>query len=188
MAKIQYDRLNVLTQTMNLFWQSGYHATSMQALFTVTGLKPGSVYLAFGNKESLFKMSVEHYTNNAVAELNRIFSEADSVGEAISLLLTSFVTNINTEDYVGCFLVKSQLELSNDCELKAYVQQQLKRIEQVYEVNLLSLYEEKDAKEKATSIMLHMFGICVYGYHSKNQNILMNTLHASLPWLPWHQE
>ena len=63
MAKIQYDRLNVLNEVTDLFWKSGYYATSMQAIFDVTGLKSGSVYLSFGNKESLFKMTIEHYTN-----------------------------------------------------------------------------------------------------------------------------
>ena len=188
MAKIQYDRLDVLNEATNLFWKSGYYATSMQELFEVTGLKAGSVYLAFGNKESLFKMAIEHYTDTSLASLSEQFNDSNLVGKNICIVLQTFVEESYKSDYCGCFLVKSQLELGADRALNVYISDQLSRIETFYVEQLLSLYTKEEAKEKAASIMIHMFGLCVYGYQSKNQEVLLNTLQQSLPWLPWHTQ
>ncbi|MEN0063317.1 MAG: helix-turn-helix domain-containing protein [Myxococcota bacterium] len=49
-----FDRGNVINRAMQVFWQHGYQATSMRALSEATGLKPGSLYAAFGSKEGLF--------------------------------------------------------------------------------------------------------------------------------------
>lgn len=46
---------------MQVFWRSGYAAASMADLYAATGLKPGSVYAAFGDKEGLFQKAFEAY-------------------------------------------------------------------------------------------------------------------------------
>lgn len=54
MARAQFDRDDVIGKSIKLFWKNGYSASSMQQVVKATGLKPGSIYLAFGNKEGLF--------------------------------------------------------------------------------------------------------------------------------------
>lgn len=187
MAKVLYDRQEVINETTNLFWKSGYYATSMQTLFQVTGLKPGSIYLAFGNKESLFKLAVDNYTETALTNLRQVFNEQGSVGKSICCILQMFTNEIKNDNYNSCFLVKSQLELGNDIMLKNYVSKRLMRLEQLYAEQLLSLYRKAEAEEKAASIMLHIFGICVYGNHNKDANMVMNSLQSNLSWLPWEE-
>jgi TetR/AcrR family transcriptional repressor of nem operon len=48
-------------QAMQVFWKSGYASASMADLYEATGLKPGSVYAAFGDKEGLFRKAFEAY-------------------------------------------------------------------------------------------------------------------------------
>lgn len=48
-------------QAMRVFWKSGYASASMAELYAATGLKPGSVYAAFGDKEGLFQRAFEAY-------------------------------------------------------------------------------------------------------------------------------
>ncbi len=48
-------------QAMRVFWKSGYASASMADLYAATGLKPGSVYAAFGDKEGLFQKAFETY-------------------------------------------------------------------------------------------------------------------------------
>ena len=55
MARAQYDRNEVIDQSIQLFWQNGFSGSSIQQVVKTTGLKPGSIYLAFGNKEALFR-------------------------------------------------------------------------------------------------------------------------------------
>lgn len=56
-----FDIDAVTEQAMQVFWKSGYAAASMADLYAATGLKPGSVYAAFGDKERLFQRAFEAY-------------------------------------------------------------------------------------------------------------------------------
>lgn len=57
-----FDRDAVLQQAMRMFWERGYESTSLADLTSATGLKPPSLYAAFGSKEGLFREAVELYT------------------------------------------------------------------------------------------------------------------------------
>ena len=56
-----FNESKVLTDTMTLFWQKGYEATSMRDLEKASGLTAGSIYNEFGNKKKLFIRSLEFY-------------------------------------------------------------------------------------------------------------------------------
>lgn len=185
MAKMQFQREQVLEQSANLFWRVGYNATSMQQVFKHTGLKPGSVYLAFGNKEALFKESLSHYAQLSKQGIAASLAAAQSVELGICEILEGMVAQSAASDYCSCFLVKSQLELSDEPTLQAFVSEQLKQIEDLYAVSLSDKYGEEQAKAKACSIMLHIFGIRVYSYHSGCELAMRQALRAGLAWLPW---
>jgi len=51
---IEFDREEVLQKAIGVFWQKGYSATSIKNLVEATGLQPGSIYAAFGDKRGLF--------------------------------------------------------------------------------------------------------------------------------------
>src|SRR4051794_29274294 len=51
----------VLAQATEVFWRRGYAATSMSDVYEATGLKPGSLYAAFRDKEELFRRCFENY-------------------------------------------------------------------------------------------------------------------------------
>lgn len=185
MARAQFNQEKVLADVSNTFWRLGYHATSMQNVFEVTGLKPGSIYLAFGNKEGLFKASIDHYTEKSIAKIKTKLSQSSHVEQAIYDTLMEFIAESCTTDYCSCFLVKSQLELSNDLSLQQYIADRLQQIENVYLQFLQQHYSSQEAQIKATSLMLHIFGVRVYGYHNHAETHIINALRVGLPWLPW---
>ena len=55
-----------LDAATRLFWERGYEATSIGELTAAMGIRPGSLYAAFGDKMSLFKEVVQHYGRSAV--------------------------------------------------------------------------------------------------------------------------
>ncbi|TBR43134.1 TetR/AcrR family transcriptional regulator [Marinomonas agarivorans] len=185
MAKPQFNQEHILTQASSAFWRFGYHATSMQHVFAATGLKPGSIYLAFGNKEGLFKASLDHYTQQSLLRIRNKLSQSPSVEQGIFDVLMEFVNESCQADYCSCFLVKSQLELGSHPELLQYVSTRLKQIETLYCEFLQQNHPIEEAQIKATSLMLHIFGIRVYGYHSQSKEQILSALESSLPWLPW---
>ncbi|TWX70431.1 TetR/AcrR family transcriptional regulator [Colwellia sp. C1TZA3] len=185
MSKTQFDRQDVLHKATSLFWRVGYNATSMQALFKVTGLKPGSVYLAFGNKEGLFKESLKFYASASIDKLNKKFKQNQSVEKIICDLLFSFVEEAVQSEYCSCYLVKSQLELDDQPQTKHYIAEYLAAIEKIYVEQLATIYPVEEAQIKAMSIMIHIFGLRVYGYHTQNKQSMLSSLQLGLPWLPW---
>lgn len=52
---------DVLRQATEVFWRRGYAATSMSDVYEATGLKPGSLYGVFKDKEELFRRCFEDY-------------------------------------------------------------------------------------------------------------------------------
>lgn len=64
-----FDLETAVTQAMEVFWKRGYAATSMADLYEATGLKPGSLYSAFVDKETLFRRCFEAYAEHFRATL-----------------------------------------------------------------------------------------------------------------------
>lgn len=60
----EFDTDEVLAIAMNLFWQRGYSNTSMKDVVQATGIQPGSLYSAFGDKEKLFQQALRKYTQD----------------------------------------------------------------------------------------------------------------------------
>lgn len=65
----EFDTDEVVRQAMEVFWRRGYAATAMSDIYAATGLKPGSVYAAFGDKETLFRQAFEAYARHFRASL-----------------------------------------------------------------------------------------------------------------------
>ena len=57
----QYDWDVALDAALSLFWEKGYHATSLKDLETALDMKPGSIYAAFFSKKNLYLLTLERY-------------------------------------------------------------------------------------------------------------------------------
>jgi TetR/AcrR family transcriptional repressor of nem operon len=58
----EFDRNDVLNKAMDVFWRTGYTATSVSDLVHATNLKPGSLYAAFNSKRGLFLEVIDNQT------------------------------------------------------------------------------------------------------------------------------
>lgn len=192
MAKALFDREEVIEKSMDLFWKNGYNSSSMQQIVDTTGLKPGSIYHSFGNKESLFREVLEHYSLKSLSKIRTTIENARSVGEGICLHLEGVVEQSTGSDYCSCLLVKTQLELSAHADvndLHATASAKLNEVEKLFAGYLEREFNKKVSAERATSIMLHIFGMRVYGYHTRYHEgaaeRMRQGLRSGLPWLPW---
>ena len=57
----QFDKHGALDEAMQLFWERGYHATSIQDLVDRLGVNRQSLYDTFGGKDQLFLSALERY-------------------------------------------------------------------------------------------------------------------------------
>ncbi len=186
MARAQFDRSEVIDKSIELFWQNGFSASSMQQVVKTTGLKPGSIYLAFGNKEALFRESLESYAKKRSAQMRSLLDVAPSVGEGICTLLESIIQESTKENYCSCFLIKTQLELAAEGgELHDFASAKLGEVEALLQSYLEKEFGKTVGQQRAVSLMLHIFGVRVYGYQRGSADRMRQGLREGLPWLPW---
>lgn len=189
MAKAQYDRDDILDKSISLFWEKGFNAASMKQVVQATGLKPGSLYLSFGNKEALYREALQRYAEKSQAGIRGILDASASVGEGICTILEKMVQDASSEDYCSCFLVKTQLELALEGnEIHEFAAAKLAEIETLYRSYLEKEYGSAVAQDRAVSLMFHIFGMRVYGYQRGSADRMRRGLREGLPWLPWSQE
>lgn len=186
MARAQFNRDEVVENSVKLFWKHGYNGASMQQVVETTGLKPGSIYLAFGNKDGLYKEALKCYSDSSIRETQRIVESAPDILSGICTVLDSIILASSQKDYCSCFVIKTQLELAAEGgEIYDFAQQRLGEVENVFRDYLKQYFDEQQSRARATSLMLHIFGLRVYGYQNVSAERMRSGLREGLSWLPW---
>jgi TetR/AcrR family transcriptional regulator, transcriptional repressor for nem operon len=67
-AKV-FDPDEALQKAMQIFWEHGYGATSVDTLVQGMGINRFSLYSTFGGKHQLFVAALERYRDTIVADL-----------------------------------------------------------------------------------------------------------------------
>jgi TetR/AcrR family transcriptional repressor of nem operon len=86
-----FDPDQALDLARDVFWQNGFHGTSLDDITAATGLAKPSLYAAFGDKNALFLTILKRYHARIVAKAEQIISDGPSAREAIGRWLTGFV-------------------------------------------------------------------------------------------------
>ncbi|MDP2495139.1 TetR/AcrR family transcriptional regulator [Shimia thalassica] len=73
-----YDRDTALDAALSLFWDKGYHATSLKDLEASLKMKPGSIYAAFSSKENLYLLALDRYFNTSRDQVRAQMAQADT--------------------------------------------------------------------------------------------------------------
>src|SRR5947208_11260694 len=82
-----FDLDGAVTSALNVFWKSGYGATTPADLLAAIGVGKGSFYNAFGSKHALFEQTLRRYGDDRVAGLSCWFGDSGPVGERIKRYL-----------------------------------------------------------------------------------------------------
>jgi len=109
----EYDRNSVISQATAVFWEKGYGKTSVGDLVDATGLQPGSLYAAFGNKKGLFLEVVDQYNRRFIAELCALRDTQAAAIDKLEGILWQVVDDAAAgKGEHGCLTVNALLELS----------------------------------------------------------------------------
>lgn len=189
---IQYDPEEVLTQAMNIFWEKGYEQTSIQDIVAITGLKPGSIYNLYGNKEGLFEAVLALYSEQALKVAKGILVVNDEALKNVEIFLHKVViASIADEKTHGCLMVKTLLTASHKDEK---IQESITKVFEEVETLLCNVLEEAKKKGMTTVepelfarlIIITLYGAHVYYKTSKDTvalqesvDVLLDTLHCA---------
>ncbi|MEZ8046460.1 TetR/AcrR family transcriptional regulator [Vibrio sp. 10N.237.312.C02] len=161
MAKTaKFDRQDVVDKATNLYWEKGFHATSMRNLQDVIDMRPGSIYAAFGSKEGLFKETLARYTELGILNLNRLRSETDSPIKALENFVKRAVVESKQSAPNGmCMLAKTVAELTDEhAELLEEAKKSLKIMEGEFAKLIAEAQElgELSKERKPTQLARHV--------------------------------
>jgi AcrR family transcriptional regulator len=109
--KKNFDPNQVLIRAVELFWKKGYANTSLNDLVDYLGINRFSLYSTYGDKKSLYLLSLNYYIDNySVPAL-----ESLSSGEPNLNVLEEYFEYFSKLQYKqtsGCFVQNAILELS----------------------------------------------------------------------------
>ena len=145
----QFDTEETLEKAMNLFWEYGYHQTSIQRLVEELGINRASLYDTFGGKKNLFHLSIEKYLQGNPKEgfLSFILSH-DEVKTGIKSLIKSLIDDSEQDKKIrGCFLTNSSLEmLPHDNRTGILIKKNQRDIEEALKISLEIAKEKGEIK------------------------------------------
>jgi len=109
-----FDAEKALNRAMQVFWRKGYLGTSLSDLTEAMGINRPSLYAAFGNKKSLFRKALEHYSKGPSAYLSEALQEpkARAVVERVLHGVVDLLTDPQTPR--TCLWVHGALSCGDD--------------------------------------------------------------------------
>jgi TetR/AcrR family transcriptional repressor of nem operon len=175
-------------QAMGVFWKSGYAAASMSDLYAATGLKPGSVYAAFGDKEGLFRRAFETYAAHFRATLPEGLTGLAAIEAWIGVQAD---LAIEDPERRGCLIVNTVAERqAHSAETQALAQARLDEIRAFFRDALAQAAEagdlapDADPDMWADSLTGTVISLMTLGRAAADARTIRNVARAALAALP----
>jgi TetR/AcrR family transcriptional repressor of nem operon len=130
----EFNEQEVLEKAVALFWEKGYHASSMQDIVETLGLSRSSIYGTFGDKRALFEKAFEAYRVENYNRLKTFFDTQESVKEGFYLLLSQAIrSSLNDPARKGCMVVNCTTEFAGkDAEISKILQGNRAEVEKLF--------------------------------------------------------
>ena len=110
---VEFNEVEKIEKAMNVFWEKGYNATSMQDLVDAMQINRSSLYNTIGDKHQLFMKCISNYFDNAMCELKQKVAKEPSAKQALLKVITDKTDWIVSCDE-GCLGMKTIFEIAPD--------------------------------------------------------------------------
>jgi TetR/AcrR family transcriptional regulator, transcriptional repressor for nem operon len=126
----EFDPDVAIAAAAKVFWDKGYHATSVDDLCESTGLLRGSLYSAFGDKKGMLLAALDQYAEKNLTRLAESLSSAGSSREVLhsALLYYTRAATVLAGRH-GCLVTNTALEmLPHDPDVEERVERVFRRM------------------------------------------------------------
>lgn len=150
MAKLrEFDYDKTLINAGKQFQANGIQATSIIEIASVTGVKPGNLYKAFGNKKGLFQKCVKYYMEHTSYYAILIENPKAPFKESLREVFKLMVDSCDDTDRKGGFLVANSVcqMAPVDKDIFGEMKKHLFQMKQII-INRLWLAQESGEMEK----------------------------------------
>jgi TetR/AcrR family transcriptional repressor of nem operon len=129
-----FDPDTVLHHAMQIFWERGYEATSVQDLVDGMGINRFSLYSTFGGKHQLFMAALERYRLTVV---DRLISTLEQSDEGLAAIQQFFMRLVEAfaapAGQRGCLLTNTAVECApHDPQAASQVHSHVARLEAAF--------------------------------------------------------
>ncbi|GGP65513.1 TetR/AcrR family transcriptional regulator [Saccharothrix coeruleofusca] len=160
----EFDESVAARELTRVFWEKGYHTTSIQDLVDATGVQRNSLYGVFGNKKALLLVALAQYRAQVTEVLERLQREAP-VLPALRHFLTFPLDPSRALN--GCLLGNTTVEVSGqDEDIHAAVRDNFAALERALRLALERAHRSgelppRDAATQARMLMAVQQGLQV---------------------------
>ncbi|WP_140485993.1 TetR/AcrR family transcriptional regulator [Flavobacterium sp. GSA192] len=115
---VEFNEVEKIEKAMNVFWEKGYNATSMQDLVDAMQINRSSLYNTIGDKHQLFMKCISNYFDNAMQELkDKVVNETSAKAALIKVISDKADWIISCDK--GCLGMKTIFEIApDDCTVR----------------------------------------------------------------------
>lgn len=112
---VEFNECEIIEKAMNVFWEKGYHGTSMQDLVDAMQINRSSLYNTIGDKHCLFIKCVTSYSEAAICETQqKIAKEKSPLQAIVNIIRDKAAWVVDCEK--GCLGMKTVFEIAPEDE------------------------------------------------------------------------
>jgi TetR/AcrR family transcriptional regulator, transcriptional repressor for nem operon len=183
----EFDEASVLDAAMNQFWTHGYEATSVRDLANQMGITGASLYNAFGDKRSLYRLALERYLERSVRGRIRAGESLPPIEAIVSFFREVIKISLNDKSQRGCMLVNTALEIGpEEVEFQEFVAKEFLSIEAFFVrcikagQNDGSVRKDVRATESAKMLLSVLLGIRVLARSRPQRALLEGSVRSAI--------
>lgn len=188
-----FDREMVLRQAMEAFWAKGFHACSVSDLVDAMGINSPSIYAVFGDKEALYRQTIELYANGEGGVALERLREGATLREGIEAMFDASIELFTAARYSrGCMLFFGGASIGTEhAELRKFLQRLRQRVTRLVEARFKAAVEQgelpphADAEALATVCMLAFSGLSAQAANGAKKNELRIGITQLLSLIPF---
>ncbi|NNU46847.1 TetR/AcrR family transcriptional regulator [Rhizobium sp. WYCCWR 11279] len=112
----EFDVEKALDAALCVFWRKGYEGASYTDLTEAAGVERPALYSAFGNKEALFRLALDRYSERFLHYIPEALQLPTSRQVAAHILFNAADLNTRYADHTGCLGINGAVAGSDDAE------------------------------------------------------------------------
>ncbi len=129
----EFDIDDATRDAMEVFWNSGFHATSLPDLIEGMGLTRGSIYKAYEDKRSIYLAALDAYVDAKLDRTARKLDRADkraAIRDALAMTARECASELGRK---GCFVTAALAEMvPNDPDVETRSLRLLSGLERLF--------------------------------------------------------
>jgi len=145
----EFDPEIALEEAMRLFWEKGYHDTSVRDLVARTGVSLAGMYGTFGNKREVFSAALRRYHEQIMGKVLETLEAPDaSLPEITGHFERLYELAKDPRFRAGCMICNSAVDLAQeDPEVANGFQRNLDRLVAAFRNALARAKEKGEVRE-----------------------------------------